>query len=85
MLRCVDPVPPLKPGVMAMVVLDLIMNLIPDQQRSEGENLVIGPMLFRYPPIISHTSKGRREIPHHLTRITMRMADTIWRKLLPAI
>jgi hypothetical protein len=46
MLHCVDPVPPLKPGVMAMVVLDLIMNLVPDPWRFEGEKLVTGPTLF---------------------------------------
>jgi hypothetical protein len=32
-----------------------------------------------------HMAKAIREIPHHLTRITLLMADTIKMKLLPAI
>jgi 3-dehydroquinate dehydratase len=32
-----------------------------------------------------HTAKAIREIPHHLTRITLLMVDTIKTKLLPAI
>jgi hypothetical protein len=32
-----------------------------------------------------HMAKAIREIPHHLTRITLLMADTIKAKLLPAI
>jgi hypothetical protein len=35
--------------------------------------------------MIGHTAKARRENPHHLARITLRMADTIRTKLLPAI
>jgi hypothetical protein len=70
---------------MAIMVLGLIMNLVPDPQRSEGEKLVIGPMLSQYPPMIGHTAKAIREIPHHLTRITLLIADTIKTKLLPAI
>jgi hypothetical protein len=62
---------------MAIMVLGLTMNLVPDPQRSEGEKLVTGPMLSRYPPMIGHMAKAIREIPHHLTRITLRMADTI--------
>jgi hypothetical protein len=70
---------------MAIMVLALTTNLIPDLQRSKGEKLVIGPMLSQYPPMIGHTAKARRENPHHLARITLRMADTIRTKLLPAI
>jgi hypothetical protein len=70
---------------MATMVLDLTMNLIQDPQRSKGEKLVIGPMPSQYPPMIGHTTKAIREIPHHLTRITLHMADTIKTKLLPAI
>jgi hypothetical protein len=40
MLRCADPVPPLKTGAMAIMVLGLTTNLVPDPQRSEGEKLV---------------------------------------------
>jgi hypothetical protein len=32
-----------------------------------------------------HMAKAIREIPHHLTRITLLMANTIKTKLLPAI
>jgi hypothetical protein len=70
---------------MAIMVLDLITNLVPDPQRSEGEKLVTRPMLSQYPPMIGHMAKAIREIPHHLTRITLLMADTIKTKLLPAI
>jgi hypothetical protein len=76
MLRCADPVPPLKTGAMTIMVLVLIMNLVPDPWRSEGEKLVIRPMLFQYPLMIGHMAKAIREIPHHLTRITPLMADT---------
>jgi hypothetical protein len=71
MLPYVDLVPPLKLEAMSMVVLDLIMNLVLDLQMSEGEKLVTGPTLFQYPPMIRHTTKGRREIPRHLTRTTL--------------
>jgi hypothetical protein len=46
MLPYVDLVPPLKLEAMSMVVLDLIMNLVPDPWRFEGEKLVTGPTLF---------------------------------------
>jgi hypothetical protein len=84
MLSCVDPVPLLNPGEMAMVVLDLIMNLVPDQQRSKGEKLAIGLTLSQYPPTICLMAKGHREIHHLLTRTTLRMADIIQTTLLPA-
>jgi hypothetical protein len=35
--------------------------------------------------MIGHMAKAIREIPHHLTRITLLMADTIKTTLLPAI
>jgi hypothetical protein len=35
--------------------------------------------------MIGHMAKAIREIPHHLTRITPLMADTMKTKLLPAI
>jgi hypothetical protein len=67
------------------MVLVLITNLIPDPQRSEEEKLVTRPTLSQYPPMTGHMAKAIREIPHHLTRITLLMADTIKTKLLPAI
>jgi hypothetical protein len=33
--------------------------------------------------MIGHMAKAHRENPHHLARITLRMADTIKTKLLP--
>jgi hypothetical protein len=70
---------------MAMVVLDLIMNLVPDPWRSRGEKLITGPTLFQYPLMTSHTAKGHREIYHLLTRTTLCTTNTIRTKLLPAI
>jgi hypothetical protein len=70
---------------MAIMVLDLATNLVLDLQRSKGEMLVTGPMLSQYPPMIGHTAKARREIPHHLARVTLHMEDTIKTKLIPAI
>jgi hypothetical protein len=67
------------------MVLDLTTNLVPDLQRSEGEKLIIGLTLSQYLPMIGHMAKANREIPHHLIRITLSMADTIRTKLLPAI
>jgi hypothetical protein len=40
MLRYADLVPPARPGVMAIMVLVLITNLIPDPHRSEEEKLI---------------------------------------------
>jgi hypothetical protein len=85
MLGCADPVPPPKPRAMSMMVLDLITNLIPGPQRSAGERLVTGPMLFQYPPMTGRMVKGHKEIHHLLTRTTLRIADIIRTKLLPAI
>jgi hypothetical protein len=70
---------------MAIMVLILTMNLIPDPQRSEEEKLVTRPTLSQYPPMTGHMAKAIRETPHHLTRITLLMADTIKTKLLLAI
>jgi hypothetical protein len=70
---------------MAIMVVDLATNLVLDLQRSKGEMLVTGPMLSQYPPMIGHTAKARREIPHHPTGIMLRMADTIRMKLLPVV
>jgi hypothetical protein len=84
MLRCADPVPPLKPEAVAIMVLVLTKKLVPNLWRSEGEKLITVPMLSQY-PTIGHMAKAHRENPHHLARITLRMEDTIKSKLLPAI
>jgi hypothetical protein len=70
---------------MGIMVLGLTTNLIPDPQRSEEEKLVTRPMLSQYPQTTGHMAKATRGIPHHLTRITLLMAETIKTKLLPAI
>jgi hypothetical protein len=70
---------------MAIMVLVLTTNLISDPQRSKEEKLITRPMLSQYPPMIGHMAKAIIEIPHHLTRITLLMADTITTKLFPAI
>jgi hypothetical protein len=62
----------------------LITNLIPDPQKSEEEKLATGQMPSEYPPMTSHTARARREIHHHLARITLPM-DTSKTMLLPAI
>jgi hypothetical protein len=69
---------------MAIMVLVLITNLIPDPQRSEEEKLVTRQTPSQYPPMIGHIAKANKEIPHRLTRITPLM-DTIKRRPLPAI
>jgi hypothetical protein len=66
------------------MVRALIMNLTPDPQKSEEEKLAIGQMPSQYPPMKSHMAKVRREIHHHLARITLPM-DTNKTMLLPAI
>jgi hypothetical protein len=66
------------------MVRALIMNLIPDPQKSKEEKLATGQMPSQYPPMTSHTARARREIHHHLTRITLPM-DTSKTMLLPAI
>jgi hypothetical protein len=62
----------------------LITNLIPDPQKSEEEKLTTGQMPSQYPPMTIHTARARREIHHHLARITLPM-DTSKTMLLPAI
>jgi hypothetical protein len=62
----------------------LITNLIPDPQKSEEEKLATGHMPSQYPPTTSHMARARREIHHHLARITLPM-DTSKIMLLPAI
>jgi hypothetical protein len=62
----------------------LIMNLIRDPQKSEEEKLATRQMPSQYPPMTSHTARARREIHHHLARITLPM-DTNKTMLLPAI
>jgi hypothetical protein len=70
---------------MGIMVLVLTMNLIPDPQRFEEEKLVTRTTLSQYPPMTGHMAKAIREIPNHLTRITLLMVDTIKTKLFPAI
>jgi hypothetical protein len=67
------------------MLLVLITNLVPDPQWCEEEKLVTRPTLSQYPPMTGHMAKAIRETPHHLTRITPLMADTIKTKQLPAI
>jgi hypothetical protein len=66
------------------MVLALIMNLIPDPRRPEEEKLTIGQTPSQYPLMIGHMAKANKEIPHHLTRITLLM-DTTKTRPLPAI
>jgi hypothetical protein len=66
------------------MVRALITNLIPDPQKSEEEKLATGQMPSQYPPMTSHTARARREIHHHLARITLPV-DTSKTMLLPAI
>jgi hypothetical protein len=61
-----------------------ITNLILDPQKSKEEKLATGQMPSQYPPTTSHMAKARREIHHHLARITLPM-DTSKTMLLPAI
>jgi hypothetical protein len=66
------------------MVRALIMNLIPDPQKSEEEKLATGQMPSQYPLMTSHTARVRREIHHHLARTTLPM-DTSKTTLLPSI
>jgi hypothetical protein len=66
------------------MVRALITNLIPDPQKSEEEKLAAGQMPSQYPLMTSQMAKARREIHHHLARITLPM-DTNKTMLLPAI
>jgi hypothetical protein len=58
---------------MAIMVLTLTMNLIPDPQRSKEEKLATGQTPSQYPLMICHMAKACREIHHHLTRIILPM------------
>jgi hypothetical protein len=69
---------------MAIMVLVLKLNLIPDPQRSEEEKLVTRQTPSQCPPTIGHMVKANKEIPHRLTRITLPM-DSIKTRPLPAI
>jgi hypothetical protein len=84
MLRYADIVLPPRPRVMAIMVLALIMNLIPDPQRPEEEKLAIGQMPSQYPPMIDHMAKASKGIHHRRTRIILPM-DTTQTRPLPAI
>jgi hypothetical protein len=84
MLHYADLAPLPKLEAMAIMLLALITNLIPDPQRSEEEKLATGQTPSQYPLMICHTAKARREIHHHLGRITLPM-DTIKTMLLPVI
>jgi hypothetical protein len=69
---------------MAIIVLVLITNLIPNPQRSEEEKLVTRQTPSQYPSTIGHMVKANKEIPHRLTRITLPM-DTIKTRPLPVV
>jgi hypothetical protein len=66
------------------MVRALITKLIPDPQKSEEEKLATGQIPSQYPPTTSRMAKARREIHHHLAKITLPM-DTSKTMLLPAI
>jgi hypothetical protein len=69
---------------MAIMVLALITNLIPNPQRPEEEKLAIGQMPSQYPLMIGRMAKATKEIHHRLTR-TMLLMDTTKTRPLPAI
>jgi hypothetical protein len=84
MLCYADLVLPPRPGVTAIMVLALIMNLIPDPQRPKEEKLATGQMPSQYPPMIGHMAKANKEIHHRLTR-TILLMETTKRRTPPAI
>jgi hypothetical protein len=61
-LRYAGLVLPPRPGVMAIMVLALITNLIPDPQRPEEEKLATGQMTSQYPLMIGRMAKAIKEI-----------------------
>jgi hypothetical protein len=69
---------------MAIMVLALIMNLIPDPQRPEEEKLTTGQTPSQYPLTIEHMAKASKGIHHHLTR-TIPRTDTTKTRPRPAI
>jgi hypothetical protein len=83
-MRCDGLVLPLRPEVMAIMVLALITNLIPYPQRPEEEKLAIVQMPSQYPLMIGRMAKDIKEICHRLTR-TILLMDTTKTRLLPAI
>jgi hypothetical protein len=82
--RYAGPALPRRLGVLEITVHALITNLILDPQKFEEEKLATGQMPSQYPPMASHMARARREIHHHLARITLPM-DTSKTTLLPAI
>jgi hypothetical protein len=69
---------------MAIMVRALIMNLIPDPQKSEEEKLAIGRTPSQYLPMTNRMAKARREIHRHPARITL-LTDTAMTMLPLAI
>jgi truncated hemoglobin YjbI len=69
---------------MAIMVLALIMNLIPNSQRLEEEKLVTGQMPSQFPPMINHMANAIKEIHRHPTR-TIWLMDTTKTRPRPAI
>jgi hypothetical protein len=69
---------------MAIMVLTLITNLIPDPQRPEEDKLATGQMPSQYPLMIGRMAKAIKEIRHRLTR-TILLMDTTKTRPLPAI
>jgi hypothetical protein len=61
---------------MAIMVLALITNLIPDPQRPEEEKLATGQTPSQYPLTIDHMAKANKGIHHHLTRTILHMDST---------
>jgi hypothetical protein len=61
---------------MAIMVLALIMNLIPDPQRLKEEKLTTGQTPSQYPLTIDHMAKASKGIHHHLTRTIPRTDAT---------
>jgi hypothetical protein len=70
-------------GLVTMVRA-LIMNLIPDPQKSEEEKLAIGRTPSQYLPMTNQMAKANREIHRHPTRTTL-LTDTNKIMLPPAI
>jgi hypothetical protein len=69
---------------MAIMVLTLITNLIPDPQRPEEEKLATGQTPSQYPLTIDHMAKASKGIHRHLARTIPRM-DTTKTRPRPAI
>jgi hypothetical protein len=69
---------------MAIMVLALITNLIPDPPRPEEEKLAIGQTPSQYPLTIDHMAKASKGIHHHFTRTIPHM-DTTKTRPHPAI